>query len=123
MAAISLQGQRLLVVEDEFILAADLAGALEELGAEVVGPAPSVAEALDLIDAAGRLDGAILDVNLGGERIYPVADRLMALAVPIVFTTGYARGAIPDRYASVPCCEKPIILRAVLQGIGQAEAA
>jgi CheY-like chemotaxis protein len=122
MASKGLQGLCLLVAEDEFILAADLCGSLEALGAQVLGPAPSVPEAMALVETTEHMDGAILDVNLGGERIYPVADALMARGVSFVFTTGYERAAIPDRYAEIPCCEKPINLTAVLRAIGQPAA-
>jgi CheY-like chemotaxis protein len=112
-----LRGRRLLIVEDEYILAADLAQSLEDVGVEVVGPAGSIEDALALIDAADDLDGAVLDVNVGGERIYPVADMLRARGVPYVFTTGYDEWVVPQSHADVPRCEKPVdpfILRRVL---------
>src|SRR3978361_396791 len=85
-----LGGRCLLVVEDEDVVAADLAAALELLGAEVVGPAGSVEEALTLVEnEGGRLDGAVLDINLRNERVYPVADVLAARGGPFVFTTRY----------------------------------
>ena len=105
----ALRGRRLLVVEDEYLIAASLARELEGRGAEVVGPAGSVRDALALVEAAGgRLDGAVLDINLRGERVYPVADALAALGVPFVFVTGYDARVIPDAYAGVPRCEKPV---------------
>jgi ActR/RegA family two-component response regulator len=105
----ALRGRTLLVVEDEYILAADLAMRLQDAGAEVVGPAGSVAEALELVEREGsRLDGAVLDVNLGGERVYPVADALIAQGVRFVLTTGYDASAIDSKYSSVPRCEKPV---------------
>src|SRR5947209_14372115 len=85
--AIELRGRRFLVVEDEYVIAADLTASLEALGAEVAGPAPSVAAALTLLESEGdRLDGAVLDVNLGKERVYPVADVLRGRGIPFVFT-------------------------------------
>lgn len=102
-------GRRLLVVEDEYMIAVELAHALEEMGAEVIGPAGSVEDALDLLgDDDGRLDAAVLDVNLRDERVYPVADALRARGVPFVFATGYDAGAIPPAYAATPRCEKPV---------------
>jgi CheY-like chemotaxis protein len=104
-----LQGRCLLVVEDEYLIAADLARSLEDVGADVVGPAGSVEDALELVATDGkRLDGAVLDINLRGERVYRVADALAACGVPFVFTTGYDALAIPDAYAGVPICEKPV---------------
>jgi len=106
---IELRGRRFLVVEDEYVIAADLATYLEELGVEVVGPASSVAEALTLLENDREpLDGAVLDINLGSERAYPVADVLGDRGIPYVFTTGYDAAVIPNPYADIPRCEKPI---------------
>jgi CheY-like chemotaxis protein len=97
------------VVEDEYLVAADLTASLESLGVEVIGPAASVKEALSLIEnSGGRLDAAVLDINLRSERVYPVADVLTARGIPFVFTTGYDAVAIPIAYACAPRCEKPI---------------
>jgi ActR/RegA family two-component response regulator len=105
----ALRGRRLLVVEDEYLIAAALERALEDRGAEVVGPAGSVEGALRLVEAEGdRLDGAVLDINLRDERVYPVADVLAARGVPFVFLTGYDAQVIPDTYAGVPRSEKPV---------------
>jgi CheY-like chemotaxis protein len=71
-------GLRLLLVEDEYLLALYLSEMLEDLGAQVLGPVASVADALELIDKAPEIDAAILDVNLAGEAVFPVADRLRA---------------------------------------------
>ena len=104
-----LGGRHLLVAEDEYLVAAALAYALEDLGAEVIGPAATVGEALALVRThAERIDGAVLDVNLRDERIYPVADILTELGVPFVFTTGYDASSLADGYAGVQRCEKPI---------------
>lgn len=99
---------RILVVEDEYLLADELALELEEEGATVLGPVPSVASALALLDTETSPDGAILDVNLGGEPAFPVADALLRRGVPLIFTTGYDSSALPPRFASLPRCEKPI---------------
>lgn len=104
----ALRGRRLLIVEDEYTIAADLAHALADRGADVVGPVGSVADALALIAAEERLDGAVLDLNLRNDRVYAVADALVARGVPFVFATGYGREVIPDAYAQVPRCEKPV---------------
>jgi CheY-like chemotaxis protein len=91
-----LHGRRLLVVEDEYLVAADLTESLEEMGAQVVGPVGSVEAALEKVRTDGhRLDGAVLDVNLRGERVYPVAEALAAHGVPFVFTTGVRQGRDP----------------------------
>jgi CheY-like chemotaxis protein len=104
-----LKRRRFLVVEDEYLIAADLAAFLEAQGIEVVGPAASVNEALALLESdTDGLDGAVLDVNLQDDRVYPVADVLMSRGVPFVFTTGYDACAIPKPYADVPRCDKPV---------------
>jgi CheY-like chemotaxis protein len=108
-----LRGQRVLVVEDEYLIATDIAEALAELGATVVGPVGSVKEALRRIEAEGELDGAVLDINLGQEKVFPVADALIARHVPFVFATGYSNAAVPDRYTRIPRCEKPVQIRTV----------
>ena len=102
-----LAGRRILVVEDDFFVADSLALYLRWRGAEVVGPAPTVEAALGLIDGA-RLDGAVLDVKLRGNYVYPVADALTARGVRFVFATGYGAEAIPNRYAGAPRGTKPI---------------
>jgi CheY-like chemotaxis protein len=97
-----------MVVEDEYFIALDMAQALEEYGAEVVGPAGSIAEALELLEHAGPLDGAIVDVNLHGDLALPVAEALRNRRVPFVFTTGYDARVIPERFHNIARCEKPV---------------
>jgi CheY-like chemotaxis protein len=103
-----LAGQHILVVEDDYFIAFDLVSTLETAGVRVVGPAASLSGALDLVAQADRLDGAILDINLQGEMVYPLVDVLKARDIPVVFATGYGRHDILARYADVPLCEKPI---------------
>jgi CheY-like chemotaxis protein len=100
------QGLRLLIVEDEYTIAGDMARWFEEAGVQVVGPAGSVRKALALVSS--DLDAAVLDVNLGDERVFPVADALSTAGVPFVFATGYDAHIIPEIYADVPRCEKPV---------------
>lgn len=101
-----LQGRRILVVEDEFLVAMLIQDILESAGCMVMGPVPRLAEALD---AAGReaCDAAVLDVNLAGERVYPVAEILSRRNVPFVFVTGYATSALRSEYADRPQICKP----------------
>jgi CheY-like chemotaxis protein len=104
-----LEGLRILVVEDEYAVAADLTWWLEDGGAQVVGPAPTIEDALILIEAHGAaLDRAMLDVNLRGEKVFPVADALMKLAVPIVFCTGYEDAVLPRAFAGAARLTKPL---------------
>jgi DNA-binding response OmpR family regulator len=105
-----LHGRRVLVVEDEALISMLLEDELVEAGAEVVGPACSVKEALELIDRAaadGGLSAAVLDINLEGETVSPVADRLAALRVPFVFATGYGEGYNRGLHAAAPIVAKP----------------
>jgi DNA-binding response OmpR family regulator len=105
-----LQGRRVLVVEDEALIGMLLEDELLEAGAEVVGPACSVKEALELIDqvtADGGLSAAVLDINLEGETVLPVADRLAALNVPFVFATGYGKGYNQGLHTVAPILVKP----------------
>jgi CheY-like chemotaxis protein len=105
----SLEGRCLLVVEDEYMIAIDLVSFLEDLGADVIGPAGSVNEGLELVEQHGRrLDIALLDVNLRGELVFPVADALAAHGVPIVFTTGYDAMVLPEPYGRACRCDKPV---------------
>ena len=106
----ALQGRRILVVEDEYMMAEDLRCDLEEAGAQVIGPVPSVADALRLLATEMSIDAAILDVNLRGEKAYPVADALRERGIPFVLATGYERWALPDTYKDLPRCDKPVDL-------------
>ncbi len=107
----SLQGLRVLVVEDEYLIAEDLCEELRSCGAEVMGPASCVADALALLEAGPAPDLALLDIGLGGEKVYPVADALRGRGIPFVFATGYDGWSIPTGYADVPLRQKPVGLR------------
>lgn len=100
----NLSGKRVLVVEDNYLLAMDLISELEAANAVVVGPYNNLTDAvLNLAHS----DLAVLDVNLGGETTFRLADRLQALDVPYVFFTGYDKHVLPERFASVDCITKP----------------
>ena len=100
-------GKKVLVAEDDYFIAKGLVRHLAQAGAEVVGPVPTVAGALAALEDGG-IDAAVLDINLRGDPVYPVADALLARGVPFVFATGYAATAIPERYAAVERFEKPV---------------
>lgn len=87
----AIQGKRILIVEDEFLIAGTACEMLEELGAVIVGPASTVADALALVDKE-PIDIALLDINLYGQSSAPVASRLESQRIPVVFATGYGRG-------------------------------
>jgi CheY-like chemotaxis protein len=99
---------RLLLVDDDPILAILVADWLSEIGCEVVGPARSVAAALQLVASEGAaLDGALLDVALANEDSYPVADALALNGVPYAFVTGHGLGGVAADYRDAPILTKP----------------
>jgi len=106
-------------VEDEYLLAETLCDALVAAGARVLGPIGTTAEALAFLERQDPPpDLVVLDVNLHGERSYPIADALIRRAIRLVFLTGYGREALDERYRGYPHCEKPFnesALMAVLQ--------
>jgi CheY-like chemotaxis protein len=113
----SLGRRRILVVEDEYFLADELDMALTEAGAAVLGPAPSVDAALRVLDQGIEPDIAVLDINLGGELAYPVADVLADRGIPFLFTTGYDQSSLPERHAAVRRLEKPVEPSAILEAV------
>jgi DNA-binding response OmpR family regulator len=106
-------GMRLLIVEDEYFVAQDLAHHFLSLGAFVIGPAGTVEHARSLVKSS-EVDAAVLDINLRGERVYPIADLLQQRHIPFVFASGYGSELEPAAYIDVPRCLKPIDL-AVLE--------
>jgi DNA-binding response OmpR family regulator len=103
---------RILVVEDEYLLADALADGLAALGVQVIGPVGGLAEALALA-ATAEIDGAVLDINLRGEMVFPLADALAARGVPYVFATGYGRESIPAHHQGAPTLSKPVDVAAL----------
>jgi CheY-like chemotaxis protein len=112
-----LAGRRVLVVEDQYAIALDLCESLDRQGANVVGPASSVEDALSMLESSGRPDVAVLDIKLRGGLVYPVADRLEQLGVPFLFATACEQDEIPERHRRVPRFEKPIRLTSILEAI------
>lgn len=108
--------QRILIVEDEPFIALALEAMLEELGFDVAGSAAQVSGALELIGRE-RIDGAILDVNLGSQTIDPVADVLAARACPFFFTTGYSISGLPARHAGRTVLQKPFGLEQLITAL------
>ncbi len=114
-----LDGRRVLVVEDEFFLAEDLRYELEDAGAVVVGPEPSVASGLARIGLEDRIDLAVLDVNLGGELVFPVAEALRNRCVPFLFVSGYESKIVHDRYPDAIKCDKPVNMRKLFEQLAR----
>jgi CheY-like chemotaxis protein len=105
-----LSGRRVLVIEDEMMVAMLLQDMLADLGCAVVGPAARVEQALAMIEAAAPLDAAVLDMNLNGQQSYSVADALAARSVPFVIATGYGQDSLKNGYRSFPLLQKPFKL-------------
>jgi len=98
--------RRILVVEDEALVAMLVEDALEDAGFGVIGPVRSVAQALEVLEAE-RPDAAVLDLNLAGENSVSVADALVALGIPFVVATGYGAAGLPAGHRGVPVLPKP----------------
>ena len=111
-----LADKRTLVVEDEYFIASDLARALRDEGAVVIGPAGDTGKAENLA-SDGPLDGAVLDVNLDGVMSYPLANALAERNVPCMFVTGYEGDFLPEAYRDAPRMTKPFSLPAVVDAV------
>ncbi len=113
-----MQGLRVLVAEDEFLVALLLEEELRLNGCSVVGPFTTLAVALQ---AARReaFDLAILDINLNGEMVYPLADELLARGAPFLFVSGYGSVNLPERFKPLPRVPKPYDPAALLREIRQ----
>jgi CheY-like chemotaxis protein len=107
-----LTGKRILVVEDSPVVAPFTADILDELGCAVVGPAPNMAAARELIEGE-TLDGALMDVHIRGERVFPLCDMLESRAVPFILTSGYADWQIPEKLEKRPRLQKPYTMEQV----------
>lgn len=120
-----LQDRRILIVEDEYLIAMNLKENLELAGCVVVGPVPSVENAVEVIELEPHIDAGVVDVNLGGKLAYPVADCLQARNIPFIFTSGYEIGLLRTRYPKVANCGKPYVFRnieaALVDAIGSRE--
>ena len=97
------QGRKVLVVEDEMMIAMLVEDMLDELGCTVVGPAHALAPALDLASSATEIDAALLDINLGGQPVFAIADALRARGVPMIFSTGYGEAGLREDRSRRAC--------------------
>jgi CheY-like chemotaxis protein len=111
-----LKGLKVLVVEDQAPIALQMEDMLVESECEVVGPASRVGQALRLL-SDNAVDAAVLDLNIAGELVYPVADALDARGLPYVFATGYSPSDVADRYGHRPVLQKPFSRRVFLEAI------
>jgi two-component SAPR family response regulator len=120
MANSALRDRRVLVVEDEYLIAMTLSDFLQDIGSIVVGPVSSVDKAIATIELESHIDVAVLDVNLGGIFAYPVADMLIAKKIPFVFTSGYEDNVLRSRYSQVQNCAKPYQFEAMEEALVRA---
>jgi CheY-like chemotaxis protein len=112
-----LNGRRILVIEDSPVVAPFTVDILAELGCTVVGPAPNMAVAREMVDAGG-FDAALLDVHIRGERVFPLCELLAARNVPFVLTSGYADWHMPEKWDDRPRLQKPYTVDQVAEALG-----
>lgn len=109
---------RILVVEDEFLIALDIVSALEQAGLTVIGPAGTVGEALAAIERE-IVEGVLLDAHLAGEPAGRIADELAARAIPFAFVSGYGKEHLPEAHREAPLVRKPFTGRDLLAAIAK----
>ena len=102
-----LQGRRVLVVEDEMMIAMLVEDMLGEMGCTVIGPAHAVEPALNLAANEPEIDAALLDINLAGQPVFAIADVLRAKGVPMIFSTGYGESGLREVDRGAPVLQKP----------------
>jgi CheY-like chemotaxis protein len=115
---LELKGRRILVIEDSPVVGPFTAELLADLGCEVIGPAPNMAAARELIESGKEIDAALMDIHIRGERVFPLCDVLAAKDVPFVLTSGYADWQMPDKWQDRPRLNKPYTLEQVGDALG-----
>src|SRR6478609_3162619 len=116
-----LNGAKVLVLEDETLVSMMVEDMLLDLGCEVVGPFAKLDQALAFLDSGdGQVDAALLDVNLGGVRSFPMAEALAGKGVPFVFTTGYDESGLPDVWRGRPTLRKPFMMGEMAEALKKA---
>ena len=113
----ALRGKRVLVVEDEFFLRLELEGWLRSTGCAIIGPFSALEPARVVAARREPIDLAILDTNLNGQMVYPLADDLLSWGVPVIFLTGYEKASLPVRFHVVPQVSKPYDPAALIKEI------
>ena len=116
-----LSGAKVLVLEDETLVSMMVEDMLLDLGCEVVGPFAKLDQALAFVEGGeGVIDAALLDVNLGGVRSFPMAEALAGKGVPFVFTTGYDESGLPDIWRGRPTLRKPFMMGEMAEALRKA---
>ena len=115
---------RILVVEDDMLIAMDIASMVEKCGFTVIGPVGRLDKALDAARQT-ELDGAVIDIQLDGERVWPLAELLQDRGVPTVLLSGHSRAEMPQRFSDLPLLSKPVsgqLLQRALGDVGLTRA-
>ncbi len=118
-----LQGLKVFVVEDEAIIAMMLEDMLSDLGCNVIGPCTGLKQAHEMLAGAETPNVAILDVNVGGEQVYPVATALKERGVPLVFATGYGSVGLAEVWRACVTVQKPYTQDDIVRALGMAVGA
>ena len=116
----ALQGRRVLVIEDESLVAMLLETILSDMGCTVIGPESNVGDGLRVVTGETDLDAALLDVNVAGREVFPVAEALKARGVPFVFSTGYGEAGLPEHWRGNPTIQKPFTEGAIREALMRA---
>src|SRR3954464_7471980 len=106
-------GKRILVLEDDYLVVEEMVQELAATGADVVGPIANLTKAFDRLNKVPNIRGAVLDINLQGEMVFPLADELVRRGIPFVFATAYDESAVPAAYRQYPRFTKPVDVREV----------
>ncbi len=114
-----LKGRRILVVEDSPVVGPFTAELLADLGCEVVGPAPNMAAARELVESGDKIDAAMMDVHIRGDVVFALCDALEARGVPFVLTSGYADWQMPDKWEDRPRLQKPYTIGEVEKALAK----
>jgi CheY-like chemotaxis protein len=113
----ALDGLKVFLVEDESLVAMQLEDMVGDLGGECVGLAMKLSRGLDMLESIAAIDVAILDVNLGGDKVYPLAERLRQRRIPIVFATGYGRAGVDPEWQSCEVVQKPYTMQEIAAAV------
>jgi CheY-like chemotaxis protein len=114
-----LSARRVLLVEDDYLIATDLQEELQQWGATVIGPVATLDEAMDLAKTEQQMDVALVDIDLHGEFSFHLADELIRRDIPVAFSTGFGQDVLPYRLRHVPLYAKPVSARTVAQGLAE----
>lgn len=115
--ATSIKGARVLIVEDEYMIADDLARALREAGGDPVGPVSTLEQAEEILGQA-HVDAAIFDLDLRGKMAFDLIERLVASGLPCLIVSGYGDDVLPETLDRVSRLEKPVNPKTVIERLG-----